>query len=205
MRKHLLIAATAAVVSLPSFANSPYVAVELAGGKYNTTTLVASDSAIIHEMDEVGSLAVKGGFIINDNFRSYVYFQFDAESEYSQSMLLMSETFTLNGHQLGFGADYTYNLTNNLYLLAGARVGYYKSELELESRLRSSSSKITSSNSGVTYGLNTGIGYMFTSKFGMEAGYRYNYFVGNEHKFGNTEFGTYKESNIAFINGIFKF
>ncbi|WP_394127649.1 outer membrane beta-barrel protein [Vibrio hepatarius] len=205
MRKHLLIAAATAVVSLPSFANSPYIAVELAGGKYNTSTSVPSDDAIIHDMDEVGSLAVKGGFIINDNFRSYGYFQFDAESEYTQSMLLESETFTLNGHQLGLGADYTYNLTSNLYLLAGARIGYYKSELELEHRLLNSTSKITSSNSGVTYGLNTGVGYMFTNKLGMEAGYRYSYFVGNEHKFGNAEFGTFKESNIAFINGIFKF
>lgn len=205
MRKHLLIAAATAVVSLPSFANSPYIAVELAGGKYNTSTSVPSDDAIIHDMDTVGSLAVKGGFIINDNFRSYGYFQFDTESEYIHNSQLWSDTYTLNSHQLGLGADYTYNLTNNLYLLAGARIGYYQSELELVERVLNSSFKTTSSNSGATYGLNTGIGYMFTSKFGMEAGYRYNYFVGNEHKLGNAEFGTFKESNIAFINGIFKF
>ncbi|MCG9649853.1 outer membrane beta-barrel protein [Vibrio brasiliensis] len=208
MRKHLLIAATAAVVSLPSFANSPYVAVELAGGAYNTSVSEAEDQTIADKLDNAGALAIKAGAYLNDNVRVYGYLQYNGESEltYTNPFGGDQAKFNLEGYQFGAGSDYVYHLNNNFYLLAGGSVGFYQSELETSVTLSGfGTGTTTSKNSGLTYGLNAGMGYMFTDHFGMEAGYRFNYYSGNEHKIGNEPLAKFNSSNQGYINATYKF
>ena len=208
MRKHLLIAATAAVVSLPSFANSPYVAVELAGGAYNTSVSEAEDQTIVDKLDNAGALAIKAGAYLNDNVRVYGYLQYNGESEltYTDPFDGDQAKFTLEGYQFGAGSDYVYRLNNNVYLLAGGSVGFYQSELETSVTMSGfGTGTTTSKNSGLTYGLNAGLGYMFTDHFGMEAGYRFNYYSGNEHKIGNEPLAKFNSSNQGYINATYKF
>lgn len=208
MRKHLLIAATAAVVSLPSFANSPYVAVELAGGAYNTSVSEAEDQTIADNLDNAGAIAIKAGSYLNDNVRVYGYLQYNGESELTYIDPFAAEVakFRLEGYQFGAGTDYVYHLDNSFYLLAGGSLGFYQSELETSVNISGLNiATTTSKNSGLTYGLNAGMGYMFTDHFGMEAGYRFNYYSGNEHKIGNEPLAKFNSSNQGYINATYKF
>ncbi len=208
MRKHLLIAATAAVVSLPTFANLPYIAVELAGGKYNTSEADAESKTIVDKLDNAGSLAIKGGSYLTENVRVYGYVQYNGESELTMTDPEDGDQakFHLDGYQFGAGSDYVYHIDKSFYVLAGGSLGYYNSELETKvTPVGGMSASVTSKNSGLTYGLNAGLGYMFTEHFGMEAGYRFNYFTGNEHKVGDEALGKFKSSNQGYINATYKF
>ncbi|MCG9576795.1 porin family protein [Vibrio tubiashii] len=208
MRKHLLIAATTAVVSLPTFANSPYVAVELAGGKYNTSEADAESKTIVDKLDNAGSFAIKGGSYLTENVRVYGYLQYNGESELTITDPEDGDQlkFQLDGYQFGAGSDYVYHIDKSFYVLAGGSLGYYHSELETKvTPVGGMSASVTSKNSGLTYGLNAGLGYMFTEHFGMEAGYRFNYFAGNEHKVGDEALGKFKSSNQGYINATYKF
>ncbi|WP_425666006.1 outer membrane beta-barrel protein [Vibrio tubiashii] len=208
MRKQLLIAATAAVVSLPTFANSPYIAVELAGGKYSTSAADAESKTVVDKLDNAGSFAIKGGSYLTENVRVYGYLQYNGESELS---IIDTEEnaqvkFQLDGYQFGAGSDYVYHIDKSFYVLAGGSLGYYNSELETKvTPAMGLSASTTSKNSGLTYGLNAGLGYMFTDHFGMEAGYRFNYFTGNEHKVDDEVLGKFKSSNQGYINATYKF
>lgn len=208
MRKHLLIAATAAAVSLPTFANTPYIAVELAGGQYNTSAADEESKTVVDKLDNAGSFAIKGGSYLTENVRVYGYVQYNGESELT--IIDVEENarvkFQLDGYQFGVGSDYVYHVDNSFYVLAGGSVGYYNSELETQvTPAGEMSASVTSKNSGLTYGLNAGLGYMFTEHFGMEAGYRFNYFNGNEHKVGDDNLGKFNSSNQGYINATYKF
>ncbi|NVD07225.1 porin family protein [Vibrio sp. JPW-9-11-11] len=208
MRKHLLIAATAAVVSLPTFANSPYVAVELAGGRYNTSVADPAAKEITDNLDNAGALAIKAGSYLNENVRVYGYLQYNGKNELTYLDLFDGDRtkFQLEGYQFGAGSDYVYHLNNNFYLLAGGSVGFYQSELETSVTIPGFGTDTTASkNSGLTYGLNAGMGYMFTDHFGLEAGYRFNYYSGNEHKVGDEPLAKFNSSNQGYINATYKF
>lgn len=208
MRKHLLIAATAAFVSLPSFANSPYVAVELAAGTYNTSVADPAGKHITDNLDNAGALAIKAGSYLNDNVRVYGYLQYNGQSEliYLDPFDGDHTKFQLEGYQFGAGGDYVYHLNNSFYLLAGGSLGFYQSELETSMTISGlGTDTTTSKNSGLTYGLNAGMGYMFTDHFGMEAGYRFNYYSDNEHKIGNEPLAKFNSSNQGYINATYKF
>lgn len=205
MRKHLLIAATVAVVSLPTFANSPYVAVELAAGAYNTSVADPAGKQITDNLDYAGALAIKAGSYLNANIRVYGYLQHNGQSEviYLDPIDGDHTKYQLEGYQFGAGSDYVYHLNNRFYLLAGGSLGFYQSELETS--FTKSVATMTSKNSGLTYGLTAGLGYMFTDHFGMEAGYRFNYYSGNEHKVGDEPLAKFNSSNQGYINATYKF
>lgn len=208
MRKHLIIAATAAVVSLPTLANSPYIAVELAGGSYNTSVSDAEDKVIVDKLDNAGSFAIKAGSYVNDQVRVYGYLQYNGQNELTFTDPFEGDQlkFKLEGYQFGAGSDYVYHIDKSFYVLAGGSLGFYSSELETTAVVFGQEvGRVTSKNTGLTYGLNAGLGYMFTEHFGMEAGYRFNYFVGNEHKMDGEPLAKFGSSNQGYINATYKF
>lgn len=208
MRKHLIVVATAAIVSLPAFANTPYVAVELAAGSYNTSVTDAEDKMVADKLDNAGSFAIKAGSYVNDDVRVYGYLQYNGENELTITDPIENEKvkFNLEGYQFGVGSDYVYRIDNSFYVLAGGSLGFYQSELETSVTISGfGTGTTTSKNSGLTYGLNAGLGYMFTDHFGMEAGYRFNYYSGNEHKVSDEPLAKFSSSNQGYINATYKF
>ncbi|ERB64502.1 porin family protein [Vibrio coralliilyticus] len=205
MKKTLLLAATAALVSMPSLADQSYVALELGGGSYTTSGQDSSASAY-QDIEDTGFLSLKGGYYFNKNLRAYGYIQTNGESsvEYQTFGITVAKA-AISSNEIGAGADYLHNVTEQFYLLAGANLGVYKSELELSAM---GVTPADSSNTGLTAGLNLGLGYHFTDNFSMELGYRHSQYFSNEHKLnfsGNNIEVNFDASNTGYLNASYSF
>ncbi|AIU66107.1 outer membrane beta-barrel protein [Vibrio coralliilyticus] len=205
MKKTLLLAATAALVSMPSLADQSYVALELGGGSYTTSGQDSSASAY-QDIEDTGFLSLKGGYNFNKNLRAYGYIQTNGESsvEYQTFGITVAKA-AISSNEIGAGADYLHNVTEQFYLLAGANLGVYKSELELSAM---GVTPADSSNTGLTAGLNLGLGYHFTDNFSMELGYRHSQYFSNEHKLnfsGNNIEVNFDASNTGYLNASYSF
>lgn len=205
MKKTLLLAATAALVSMPSLADQSYVTLELGGGSYTTS---GQDSNLrgFEEIEDTRFLRLKGGYYFNKNLRAYGYIQANGESsvEYHESGVMLAKS-VISSNEVGAGADYLHNVNEQFYLLAGANLGVYESELELSGHERT---KVNNSNTGLTAGLNLGLGYYFTDNFSMELGYRHSQYFNNEHKLifgGENNEVNFDASNTGYLNASYSF
>ena len=151
----------------------------------------------------------------NDNLRVYGYLQ--ANPGKDSDIQLQGLGYTLNiqeehkSAELGAGADYLHNLTNDLYLLGGANLGIYKDKYKVTAtvaQIPGAVESIESSHTGAVLGANLGMGYHFTKSFSMEVGYRYSHYMGNEHEFefagekGTTDF---ESSHMGYLNASYAF
>ncbi|MBF4244916.1 porin family protein [Vibrio anguillarum] len=219
-----LIATSLLIVAPAAMANT-YMGLEFAAGSYNTK-VSASDGddvmakEIANDLDTKGSVRIFGGKYLNDNVRVYGYAQQDGELEVTKSVFGDYETKnSFKGYELGLGADYLYHFNKKFYALAGGSLGYYSSEFKGNWKFYddeditniyefSSGSK----QSGLVTNINLGLGYSFTEKFGMEAGWRLAHYSGNEHKFTlededgkSIDSYDFKQSNQLYLNASYKF
>ncbi|WP_281630657.1 MULTISPECIES: outer membrane beta-barrel protein [Vibrio] len=206
MKKTLLLAATAALVSMPSLADQAFLSLELGGGKFDTSGNSSDTKQVVDNLDDAGFISLKGGTYINDNVRVYGYIQTNGESTYELISLFETDKAELTSYQLGAGADYLYDVTDKFYLVAGGSLGYYNSKLKLSNRdrLLNTYDELSDTNSGAVLGVNTGLGYHFTEQFSMELGYRYSYYHDNSHEFGSAKF-EFESSNTGYLNASYSF
>ncbi|NOI60078.1 outer membrane protein [Vibrio coralliilyticus] len=205
MKKTLLLAATAALVSMPSLADQSYVTLELGGGSYTTSGKDSSDR-LVQEIEDTRFLRLKGGYYFNKNLRAYGYIQANGETsvEYKESGAVLAK-LAISSNEIGAGADYLHNVNEQFYLLAGANLGVYESELEFSVR---NNTTVDNSNTGLTAGLNLGLGYYFTDNFSMELGYRHSQYFNNEHKLisgGENNEVNFDASNTGYLNASYSF
>ncbi|CAM2797785.1 outer membrane protein [Vibrio neptunius] len=199
MKKTLLVAASAALISMPSLANENYIAVELGAGSYTTSGQHANSYFI---NDDTGFLSLKGGHYFSNNVRAYGYLQAGAESsvEYQDILGSTFAKFSTTTHEFGAGADYLHNLTDKFYLLTGGNLGIYNSTYEVSANGLSKDS----TNTGLAAGVNLGLGYNFTDNFSMELGYRHSRFFGNDHEVGVIKLSV-DASNTGYLNASYSF
>ncbi|NOH64440.1 outer membrane beta-barrel protein [Vibrio sp. RE88] len=199
MKKTLLLAATAALVSMPSLANENYIAVELGAGSYNTSGQDANSDFI---NDDTGFISLKAGHYFSDNVRAYGYLQGGAEStiEHQNISGYTYAKASITTHEFGAGADYLHNLTDKFYLLAGGNLGIYNSTYEVSALGLSKDS----TNTGLAAGVNLGMGYNFTDNFSMELGYRHSRFFGNDHEVSDIKLSV-DASNTGYLNASYSF
>ncbi|MDA0119414.1 outer membrane beta-barrel protein [Vibrio sp. T11.5] len=199
MKKTLLVAASAALISMPSLANENYIAVELGLGSYTTSGQDANSDVI---NDDTGFLSLKAGHYFSDNIRAYGYLQAGAEStiEYQNIFGYTYAKSSITTHEFGAGADYLHNLTDKFYLLAGGNLGIYNSTYEVSEFGLSKDS----TNTGLAAGVNLGMGYNFTDNFSMELGYRHSRFFGNDHEVGVIKLSV-DASNTGYLNASYSF
>lgn len=197
MKKALLIAAVAAATSMPSLANDNYVALELGAGRYDTSGTNGNSDTI---NKDTGLLALKLGHYLNPNVRAYGYIQTNGESttEIINPYGAKIAEFSVSSNEIGAGADYIHNVNKQFYLLAGGNLGVYKSEVEAKVGFVSADS----SNTDLTAGVNLGMGYQFTDSFGMELGYRYSKYFGNDHDKFEVN---YDSTSIGYLNASYSF
>ncbi|MDN3609335.1 outer membrane beta-barrel protein [Vibrio ostreicida] len=199
MNKAILLAASTALISLPSLAGQNYVALEIGNGSYDVS---ATDGArtVVNDMRNTGFISLKGGHYFSDNLRAYGYVQTGGET--SVEYIRDNIKFAISSYELGIGADYLFNVSNNFYLLAGTNIGLHNSKFEISGT--KTGRHINDSNSVLASGVILGAGYHFTKQFSMELGYRYSYFHDNEFKFEGTE-AKFKASNTAYLNASYAF
>ncbi|MFY2509382.1 outer membrane beta-barrel protein [Vibrio pectenicida] len=199
MKKALLIAAIAATASMPSLAGENYVALELGAGKH-TTSGNLSDTKLGEDLENMGLFAIKGGHYFSKNVRAYGYLQGVASDEITYTLGANSFKTELTTGEIGAGADYLHYVNDQFYLLAGGNLGFYKTELK--GTLNGLSA--TDDNTGLSTGINLGLGYKFTEHFGMELGYRYTHYFGNEFKAGGAELN-FDGNQIGYLNASYSF
>ena len=202
--KKLTLVALATLSALPAYANQTYIAAEIGGGSYDTSGIFSENNFtndVIDDLEEFGFLNIKVGQMLNENVRYYGYFQFES-SEADKTIGLNRLDVTLDTYQAGLGADYLHHFTNRFYAIAGANVGYYKTEAEVE---QNGSGNVDDSNSGVAAGANLGLGYAFTDQFGMEVGYRHTRFFGNEFEEAGVTLLEVESANMGYVNFNYKF
>ena len=202
--KKLTLVALATLFALPAYANQTYIAAELGGGSYSMSGN-ASDDRLLKELDEVNFLNIKLGQMLNENVRYYGYLQHGGDTTVTEKIntpfgKLVTKEFNLTTYEAGLGGDYLYHFTNQFYAIAGANVGVYKSELEVEFKGHNKDL----SNTGLSAGANLGLGYAFTDHFGMEIGYRHTHFFGNDFEFEGATL-EFESSNVGYLNFNYKF
>ncbi|KJY92708.1 hypothetical protein TW84_05300 [Vibrio neptunius] len=202
MKKTLLLVASAALISMPSLANENYIAVELGLGSYSTS---GEDANAPFINENTGFIGLKGGHYFSNNLRAYGYLQVGAESsvEYQWIGGRYAE-FIISTHEIGAGADYIHDLTDSFYVLAGGNLGVYKSELEATYLGYSKDS----SNTGLSAGVNLGVGYHFTDNFSMELGFRHSRYFGNDHQIKDSVFDIdvgFDAANTGYLNASYSF
>lgn len=206
-------------------ANPYFMGAELSGGKFNTKfstneLVSAGDPSLLEgaskDLDTKIAVRLLGGKYLNDNFRVYGFAQQDGKLEVTKIIGPMSTKTSYKSYEVGAGADYLYFFNKQFFAVAGASLGYYKSELKADAKIDFGGDmfeqKETSTNSGLVTSLNLGLGYNITDSFGMEGGYRLSRYSGNDHKFNFddedykwTETVSFKSSNQFYINATYKF
>ncbi|EFP97151.1 outer membrane beta-barrel protein [Vibrio caribbeanicus] len=203
--KKLTLVALATLFALPVHANQTYIAAELGGGSYSMSGNL-SNKETFKDLDDNAFFNIKLGQTINENIRYYGYLQHGGDlTVESKRKLPGIGTVTdlkvnLTTYEAGLGGDYLYHFTNQFYAIAGANVGVYKSELEVEAK----GHEKDFSNTGLSAGANLGLGYAFTDHFGMEIGYRHTHFFSNDFDYigATLEFDA---SNMGYLNLNYKF
>ncbi|MGO2162498.1 MAG: outer membrane beta-barrel protein [Vibrio toranzoniae] len=217
--------AVASLIIAPSaFANTSYYAgLDISGGDYRVK---GSDSSgydddmmlqsAVDDLDSKVGFRLIGGKYLSDNVRVYGFLQRDGDTDVTNTTDDYTTKDTLKSYELGAGADYLHFFTNNFFASAGGSLGYYKSKmnskLDVEVEDYSLNLNQQSKNSGLVTSLNIGLGYNFTDNFGLEGGYRYSYYSGNEHKFSFDDEGetwnekvSFKSANQIYLNASYKF
>ncbi|WP_341660534.1 outer membrane beta-barrel protein [Vibrio sp.] len=192
MRKKLVIAGVTAMVSMPSFANT-YFALGIGAGEYDYSG-PSSELESYKQINDMGSFGLKIGSYLNESLRAYGYIRLSVSDSYQNTDITTSEA--------GAGADYLHYVTSQFYLLAGGNLGYQKTILEDID----TSSSFKEDSTGLSSGINLGLGYNFTENFALEAGYRYSYYFSNDIKNSDTGLNLSVDSNYnAYLNAKFKF
>ncbi|MYM57815.1 outer membrane beta-barrel protein [Vibrio sp. OCN044] len=191
MKKTLVIAGVTAMVSMPSYANT-YFALGIGAGEYDYSG-PSSSSQTFKQINDMGSFGLKIGHYFNDSLRAYGYIRGSASDSYNNADIVTRE--------LGAGADYLSYITSQLYLLAGGNLGYQKTILE-----DTNPPATKDDNTGLSSGINLGLGYNFTENFALEVGYRYSYYFSNDIKNSDIGLNVSVDSNYnAYLNAKFKF
>ena len=193
--KKFVFGAIAALFSISSYANDTYIATELGLGSYSISG-EDSGEKYIQDLKDVGFINLKIGQISDENYRYYGYIQHGGHN---------SSEFVVNGktqfklkfatYELGLGADYIHELNDQFYLTAGANLGVYNSDFEYTH----DDDNRSSSHTGLSTGLGLGLGLAVTDHFGIELGYRYTHFFGNEHK-TDTYDVSFNATNMGYLN-----
>ncbi|WP_339386937.1 outer membrane beta-barrel protein [Vibrio caribbeanicus] len=180
--KKMTLVALATLFALPAYANQTYIAAELGKGSYSMSGNAAKHESF-NDLDNVGFLNIKLGQMLNENVRYYGYLQHGGDTTSEVTYLDAKTKSNLKTYELGLGGDYLYHFTNQFYAIAGANLGMYKSHLKLDIEFPNKVNRtlLNKSNKGITTGANLGLGYTFTDHFGMEIGYRYTHFFGNDY------------------------
>ncbi|MBU2898482.1 outer membrane beta-barrel protein [Vibrio hepatarius] len=192
MRKTLVIAAVTAMVSVPSYADT-YFALGIGAGEYDYSG-PSSELPAYKQINDMGSFGLKIGNYLNESLRAYGYIRLSVSDSYLNTDVTTREA--------GAGADYLHYVTSQFYLLAGGNLGYQKTVLEDED----TSSSFKEDSTGLSSGINLGLGYSFTENFALEAGYRYSYFFSNNIKNSNLGVDVDVDSSYnAYLNAKFRF
>ena len=192
MKKTLVIAAVTAMVSMPSYANT-YFALGIGAGEYDYSG-PSSELPAYKQINDMGSFGLKIGSYLNESLRAYGYIRLSVSDSYLNTDVTTREA--------GAGADYLSYITSQFYLFAGGNLGYQKTVLEDED----TSSSFKEDSTGLSSGINLGLGYSFTENFALEAGYRYSYFFSNNIKNSNLSLDVDVDSSYnAYINAKFRF
>ena len=155
------------------------IAVQLAPG----TIMISGDSSFgfSSEKREAGNveetitsfgLMVKGGYFVIDNVEALVMFEFDRTSTENST----ESTSTLFG--LGFGGNYYFDLSTDMFPYGGAFLGYANEKIE---------NGYDTEIKGFRFGLQGGAKYFLNDNFAADAGLRLTFGKGYYESGGYSE------------------
>lgn len=204
-----------------------YTGLEVSGGKhssnFSSNVDVARDDparTAAEKLDTVSYLRLNVGHHLTNSIRVYGYIQRGASSDVTYVEQGFETTdrlkFQKNDYQFGIGSDYLYEIIDDWTFIAGGNLGYYNSSLDIkfsreDNHGNNGQMKKSSSNRGITAGLNAGVGYAINDSWRLETGAKYSMYDDNEHKFKfNTEDSSqlnykFKDSTQYYLNATYRF
>ena len=160
MKKTLVIAAVTAMVSMPSYADT-YFALGIGAGEYDFDySGPSSESILFEDMNDMGAFGLKIGHYLNETIRGYGYVRL-AVSDSSKRGGFDVDTAT---REIGAGADYLHYVSSQFYLFAGGNLGFQKTVIDDVG----DPPAVKEDNSGLSSGINLGLGYGFTENFAQK-------------------------------------
>lgn len=212
-----------------------YSSIELGFGEYNTGfstnfELEEDDAAskAAEKLNSANTFRLSVGNYVADDVRLYAYAQtqtgkndfndnstFTIDDDGEELDINQKLTFEKTDYELGFGADYLYRLDKRWSLIAGGSLGYYQSKLTYDNTAApidfpqmSESIGLKSENSGLSLGLNAGVGFSVSDNWVVESGVKYITQANNEHKIQyEDEFYKYnfKDATQYYLNASYIF
>jgi hypothetical protein len=207
--------------------NGWYTGLEIGGGKHSSSfssnVEVDRDDPVrevADELDTASYLRMNAGRYLTDNIRVYGYAQSGASTDvtYVETDFEITDRikFSKDDYQFGIGSDYLYEFSDDWTFIAGGNLGYYNSSLDFkfsrkDNQGNSGQMKKSSTNRGMTAGLNAGVGYAITDSWRLETGAKYSMYDGNEHtfKFDDDENSQlnykFKDATQYYLNATYRF
>ncbi|MBC5830877.1 outer membrane beta-barrel protein [Vibrio metschnikovii] len=184
-----------------------FIGLDNSYGSYSVKSLSESSNSLSKSnlRTKAGARLFVGNYL-NDNIRVYAYLQGDVKSDYNSTYYsgFTYSKLNIRSSEYGLGADYLYPINNTkLYAVGGVSLGRHSSVLGLDLKEGVVSD---SKQSGLTTGINLGMGYKFTDHFNMEAGARQSYLSGNKHTLSgvngeeNAYSYSFKSASQIYIN-----